>query len=144
MRGSIIFSLKGNPASPSLKGNECLPSNRARMCYAYNKHCRAYEGKETERQIDHCIRSLSKKGCRQGKPKPSDVEILNWFPGVGRVVLAAIFGEIYELVCRRDYRSLRNLGGCARQPSSRKKAGVLPKGELPWEDSWTRSTIGLA
>ncbi len=42
---------------------------------------------------------------------PNDIEILSSFPGVGRIVLAAIFGETYEPLCRCDYRSLRNLIG---------------------------------
>lgn len=32
---------------------------------------------------------------------------------MGRVVLAAMFGEAHELVRRRDYRSLRNFTGAA-------------------------------
>ena len=67
--------------------------------------------KETEKQIDRRICSLSKEQSTQGRL--SDVEILNSFPGVGRVILAAILGEAYELVCRRDYKSLRNLCGSA-------------------------------
>ena len=71
--------------------------------------------KEAEKQIDRQISSLGKKNSRQGeqKAKPSDVEILISIPGVGRIVVATIFGEAHELLLRRDYRSLRNLTGAA-------------------------------
>ena len=75
--------------------------------------------KETGRQIDRSIRSLSEKGCRQGEAKPSNVEILNSVPGVVRVVLATIFGEAYELVYRRDYKSLRIMEGSWTQSTIR-------------------------
>ena len=75
--------------------------------------------KETERQIDRSIRSLSEKGWRQGEVKPSNVEILNSVPGVVRVVLATIFGEAYELVYRRDYKSLRIMEGSWTQSTIR-------------------------
>ena len=71
--------------------------------------------KETEKRIDHVIGLLDKKGGRQTeqKTRPSDVKILSSIPGVGRVVLAAMLGEAYELVRRRDYRALRNFTGAA-------------------------------
>ena len=57
--------------------------------------------KETEEQIDRRIGLLGKKDDPQGEgfAKPNDVEILSSFPGVDRIILAAIFGETYELLC---------------------------------------------
>ena len=71
--------------------------------------------KDTKKEIDRAIGSLDKKDSMRAQPEaePSDVKILSSIPGVGRVVLAAILGEAYELVRRRDYRSLRNFTGAA-------------------------------
>ena len=67
--------------------------------------------KGTEKQIDSRIRSAGKNG--QGEAEFDDVEILLSIPGAGKIVLAAMFGEAFELLRRRDYKSLRTLSGTA-------------------------------
>ena len=74
--------------------------------------------KETDRQMDSLISSLSRKSGEhtqreETEEKPSDIEILRSFPGVGRVVLSTLIGECWELLCRRDHMALRNLAGAA-------------------------------
>ena len=45
--------------------------------------------------------------------RPSDVEIIASFPGVGRIVLAILLSEAPLAVKERDYRALRALSGVA-------------------------------
>ena len=68
--------------------------------------------KDTEKRIEQLIRPVSGKDHRK-KAEFDDVEILSSIPGVETVVLAAMLGEAYEPLRRRDYRSLRVLSGVA-------------------------------
>ena len=70
---------------------------------------------ETEGFIDDTINIIaSRQNNRSGQEaRPSDIEILRSIPGVGMVVLGTLLGEAYELLCRRDYRSLRCFAGTA-------------------------------
>lgn len=44
---------------------------------------------------------------------PHDAEILASMPGVGKTVLATMFAEAWDAICRRDYAVLRSLTGVA-------------------------------
>jgi transposase len=45
--------------------------------------------------------------------KQADTAILASLPGVGRIVLATLFAEAWDVLCRRDYQALRALCGVA-------------------------------
>ncbi len=120
----VFFSLRFTRVYRKDSAEFLYESPRARVCrrekasdsrkvLVDQKYKRERQLKETEEQIDRQIDSLGKKDGPQGEglAKPNDVEILRPFPGVGRIVLAAIFGETYEPLCRCDYGSLRNLTG---------------------------------
>ncbi len=68
---------------------------------------------ETEGFIDNTINIIaSRQNNRRGRGAgPGDIEILRSVPGVGMVVLGTLLGEAYELLCRRDYDSLRCFAG---------------------------------
>ena len=70
---------------------------------------------ETEGSIDNTINIIAlRQNNRSGqKARPSDIAILRSIPGVGTVVLGTLLGEAYELLCRRDYDSLRCFAGTA-------------------------------
>ena len=70
---------------------------------------------ETEGLIKDTINIIaSRKDARSGQEaKPGDIEILRSIPGVGMIVLGTLLGEAYELLCRRDYDSLRCFAGTA-------------------------------
>lgn len=46
-------------------------------------------------------------------PKQPDTAIVASLPGVGRIVLATLFAEGWDALCRRDYQALRALCGVA-------------------------------
>jgi transposase len=48
-----------------------------------------------------------------GQKKQHDVEILASLPGVGRIVLATLLAEAFDVLQRRDYAALRSLTGVA-------------------------------
>ncbi len=48
-----------------------------------------------------------------GQKKQHDVEILASLPGVGRIVLATLLAEAFDVLQRRDYAALRSLTGCS-------------------------------
>jgi transposase len=61
-----------------------------------------------------------------GQRKQHDVEILASLPGVGRIVLATLLAEGFDVLQRRDYAALRSLTGVAPvTKSSGKKCIVL-------------------
>ncbi len=57
--------------------------------------------------------------------KPGDIEILQSIPGVDMFVLGTLLGETYELLCRRDYDSLRCFAGTDSGNMVRSKQGEL-------------------
>ena len=70
---------------------------------------------ETEGLIDDTINLIaSRQNSRSGQEaRPSDIEILRSIPGVGMIVLGTLLSEAYDLLCRRDYASLRCFAGTA-------------------------------
>ena len=70
---------------------------------------------ETGSLIEDTINIMaSREDDRSGEEaKPGDIEILRSIPGVGMIVLGTLLGEAYELLCRRDYDSLRCFAGTA-------------------------------
>jgi len=70
---------------------------------------------ETGSLIEDTINIIaSREDDRSGEEaKPGDIEILRSIPGVEMLVLGTLLGEAYELLCRRDYDSLRCFAGTA-------------------------------
>lgn len=70
---------------------------------------------ETEDLIDSTINVIALRQNTQSERegRPSDVEILRSVPGVGMIVLGTLLGEAYDMLCRRDYGSLRCFAGTA-------------------------------
>ena len=63
-------------------------------------------------QLDQTIEALAEsESATSGGQR--DVAILKSMPGVGRMVLATLLAEAYELLRRRDYRGLRCFSGNA-------------------------------
>jgi len=65
---------------------------------------------ECERKMDELLGKLE---AAQADARPSDVALIDSLPGVGRVVLATLFGEAPALIADRDIDGLRRLGGAA-------------------------------
>lgn len=64
--------------------------------------------------IEGLLTQLSEEGSRvTDGVRPSDVEILRSFPGVGKVVCATVFGEASTPLRERDYHNFRALAGIA-------------------------------
>jgi len=68
--------------------------------------------KETENLIDGTINIIASRESKTAD-RPGDIEILRSVPGIGMFVLGTFLSEAYELLCRRDYASLRSLAGAA-------------------------------
>ena len=70
---------------------------------------------EAEGSIDNRINVIASRQDAQGErqAKPSDIEILRSIPGIGMIVLGTLLGEAYDMLCRRDYSSLRCFAGTA-------------------------------
>jgi transposase len=70
---------------------------------------------EAEQQLDRLTERLA--GAEAGEPgqkiEQRDVTILRSLPGVGRIVLATLLAEAWDLLQRRDYHGLRCLCGVA-------------------------------
>jgi transposase len=70
---------------------------------------------EAEQQLDRLTERLA--GPEAGEPgqktEQRDVTILRSLPGVGRIVLATLLAEAWDLLQRRDYHGLRCLCGVA-------------------------------
>jgi transposase len=58
-------------------------------------------------------RLISSEEAEPGQRKQHDVEILASLPGVGRIVLATLLAEAFDVLQRRDYAALRSLTGVA-------------------------------
>lgn len=67
---------------------------------------------ETESLIESTIGIIASRKDAE-KTKPGDIEILRSVPGVGTIVLGTLLGEAYDMLCRRDYGSLRCFAGTA-------------------------------
>jgi len=68
--------------------------------------------KQAHRQIDVLTAKLIPE-AETAPTKQHDVEILASMPGVGRIVLATLFAEAWDVLQRRDYAALRSLAGVA-------------------------------
>lgn len=64
---------------------------------------------EIKGSIGRVIKTINSKLKTEGGP--TDIEILRSIPGVGDVVLAILLGEAWDLIRRRDHKTLRLLGG---------------------------------
>lgn len=60
-----------------------------------------------------------------GQKKQHDVEILASLPGVGRIVLATLLAEGFDVLQRRDYAALRSLTGVAPVTKSSGKSRIV-------------------
>ena len=70
--------------------------------------------KEANRQLDALTAKLIPvEDTEAGQAKQHDVEILASLPGVGRIVLATLLTEAWDVLMRRDYAALRSLAGVA-------------------------------
>jgi transposase len=70
--------------------------------------------KEADRQLDALTEQLIPSAeAGPGQAKQHDVEILASLPGVGRIVLATLLAEAFDVLQRRDYAALRSLTGVA-------------------------------
>src|SRR6266704_6861789 len=70
--------------------------------------------KEAHRRLDALTaRLIPTAEAEPGQRKQRDVEILASLPGVGRIVLATLLAEAFDVLQRRDYAALRSLTGVA-------------------------------
>jgi transposase len=70
--------------------------------------------KEAHRQIDTLTASLVPAAeTEPGQEQQRDVTVLASLPGVGRIVLATLLAEAFDVLQRRDYAALRSLTGVA-------------------------------
>ncbi len=71
---------------------------------------------ECEKKLDELCERVDGGSGEDGADNPTeqrDVQILRSFPGVGRIVVAALLAEAAQLLKARNYRALRTLGGVA-------------------------------
>jgi transposase len=70
--------------------------------------------KEAHGQLDVLTaRLVPPEEAEPGQTKQHDVDILASLPGVGRIVLATLLAEAWDVLQRRDYAALRSLTGVA-------------------------------
>ena len=70
--------------------------------------------KEANRQLDALTAKLIPvEDTEAGQAKQHDAEILASLPGVGRIVLATLLTEAWDVLMRRDYAALHSLAGVA-------------------------------
>lgn len=71
--------------------------------------------KQAERKLDELCARLEAPGeaAPGQKCEQRDMAILRSFPGIGRITLAALLAEGWDLLQRRDYHGLRALSGQA-------------------------------
>ena len=70
--------------------------------------------KEAHSQLDVLTaRLIPPEKAEPGQTKQHDVDILASLPGVGRIVLATLLAEAWDVLQRRDYAALRSLTGVA-------------------------------
>ena len=94
-------------------------------------------------QLDETIEALAERASDGQR----DVAILKSLPGVGRMVLATLLAEAYELLRRRDYQALRCFSGTAPVTKRSGKAMMVVRrrayhrrvGEAMWH--WSRTAI---
>jgi transposase len=69
---------------------------------------------EAHHRLDRLTIELARsQESEPGQVKQHDAEILASLPGVGRIVLATLLAEAWEVLQRRDYAALRSLTGVA-------------------------------
>jgi transposase len=82
--------------------------------------------KEAHRQLDALTaRLVPAEDAEPGQKKQHDVEILASLPGVGRIVLATLLAEAFDVLKRRDYAALRSLTGVAPVTKSSGKSRIV-------------------
>ena len=67
----------------------------------------------SDRKLDSLVRRFENEEDTEGNKKHRDVEILRSFPGIGRVVIATMLGEVSDDLAERNYNRLRVIGGVA-------------------------------
>lgn len=82
------------------------------------------------RQAHHRLDALTARlstrtETEPGRKKQHDVEILASLPGVGRIVLATLLAEAFDVLQRRDYAALRSLTGVAPVTKSSGKSRIV-------------------
>ena len=99
---------------------------------------------DAQRQLDDLIEAFAASEVEGGR---RDVAILSSLPGVGRMVLATLLAESYQLLRRRDYHGLRCFSGNAPVTKRSGKAMRVVRrrsynhrvGQAVWH--WSRTAI---
>jgi len=83
--------------------------------------------KQAHQRLDVLTARLVPTGeeSEPGQRKQHDVEILASLPGVGRIVLATLLAEAFDVLQRRDYAALRSLTGVAPVTKSSGKSCIV-------------------
>lgn len=105
----VVTTLRKKPLTVAPGTTEAATAHIASLCERIRLLNRQL--KDAYQRLDALTQRVAEETPLGQKSEQRDVEILRSLPGVGRIVLATLLAEAFQLLQRRDYQALRLLAG---------------------------------